>query len=1197
MYVPAIWGDQSDLLGYTLSGGTKTNVPATNTSFGAASRNYDSEWKTDTIEKLRSGFYYLYYGRDKVDSGWPLGKFEPERWFIDKCGSAKNYSGAGIWETQIGGAIVSRMDLSFYGIGSVNTSQRDHNMSVEQPNAVAFGELMATVGTQFRFQQDPNETVYTVTEAKLSGTDYGVIYNYEGQHGSWGYFDEDAGTIKGGGALGGSGVGPPWGSQNIGTNSIAGKAAFFSDLFNPSRELTGGAPYNYRQRITITLNKEIGTEGPMINSRGGFHPIKNHVDKDGNCNIKGGPKRYSSEGPSGGWKAESGTFPEEMGGIPNHEKYFNLSSYWNYTGGGGSAPTGGQSSDGGVGGGDQNGQHFGLHERGLNSTTIEIITPYKGDEGDKLMSNDPAIWETEPMEDVGLDIYYAASPSYPINLDKIKNDEGKPDPTDIDSEGNLTNAHYADYNWRGEEIVSVGAEVKVTANSPLFGAINATSGAYVTGVQGNMIWVDNPLIIDPSNNNTLQNGHILRFFWNGEGHYYGAKVDNQFVEIEVEQGYFYNQFKIKSNSHLGVLRSLSYFNCYSFSNGVESNRIRDDYNAVTIDKGVKASMPLAEGYEQERRASSLIFSGIYNSTSGVNRTNQFIQAEPITKDLNPINGSIQKLFARDTDLVTFCENKVFKILAKKDALFNADGNTNVTSNAAVLGQAIPFTGEYGISTNPESFASQSYRVYFSDRSRGSILRLSRDGLTPISDNGMKDWFKDNLWNANKIIGSYDDRKEQYNVTLETEDQDGNEKAYTLSWVEDKKGWVSFKSFIQQDGLSHKNIYYTFASNKYSEKENPQKDPWGINYGSGINLSEMWQHNLDIRFTRSVTVASSGTINVSVNNSNDNVIVAGMNAVGNGIPIDTIVSEVSCNGGECEMSLSNITWLEEGQVINFSIARNNFYNNQHYSMVKTLFNKDQGNVKRFKTLNYEGSQSKVIPPGYQPDVTNNFTLYNWQGGIYSNDSIQIMRDNYAKEGWYAHSLLTDLQKGSVKEFVNKEHKWFDYIRGKEEAGVGDFLDTGDFSLQGLGVPDDTPPTSGGVGNENLTQPAIASQSSFCNEVNNTTYGGVISGSGPGQLQLSPMVGAIDLPYTFEVKNIDTGVIYQHSHGQNPNPGSANPNAPKTTSYGPYISGTTLVFTGAGVPLPGGNYEWTKTTASGCTETTAITMPEVPVGYFE
>ena len=123
------------------------------------------------------------------------------------------------------------------------------------------------------------------------------------------------------------------------------------------------------------------------------------------------------------------------------------------------------------------------------------------------------------------------------------------------------------------------------------------------------------------------------------------------------------------------------------------------------------------------------------------------------------------------------------------------------------------------------------------------------------------------------------------------------------------------------------------------------------------------------------------------------------------------------------------------------------------MVKTLFNKDQGNVKRFKTLNYEGSQSKVIPPNETPDVNNNYTLYNWQGQPMSTNSMQIIRDNYAKNGWYANSLLTDLQTGSVKEFVDKEHKWFDYIRGKEEAGIGDVLDTGDFSSQGLGIPTD------------------------------------------------------------------------------------------------------------------------------------------------
>ena len=78
---------------------------------------------------------------------------------------------------------------------------------------------------------------------------------------------------------------------------------------------------------------------------------------------------------------------------------------------------------------------------------------------------------------------------------------------------------------------------------------------------------------------------------------------------------------------------------------------------------------------------------------------------------------------------------------------------------------MPFSGEYGISTNPESFASESYRVYFADKVRGAVMRLSKDGLTPISNHGMKDWFKDNLKLSNRIIGSYDDKKEEYNITL------------------------------------------------------------------------------------------------------------------------------------------------------------------------------------------------------------------------------------------------------------------------------------------------------------------------------------------------------------------------------------------------------------------------------------------------
>ena len=222
-----------------------------------------------------------------------------------------------------------------------------------------------------------------------------------------------------------------------------------------------------------------------------------------------------------------------------------------------------------------------------------------------------------------------------------------------------------------------------------------------------------------------------------------------------------------------------------------------------LTKGPKVSTTLSDGYKEEHRKYGLIYSGLYNSTSGVNNLNQFIAAEKITKDINPTYGSIQKLKAgwgQGGDLITLCEDRVLKILANKDALFNADGNTNVTSTNKVLGQAIPYSGEYGISKNPESFASEAYRAYFTDKVRGAVMRLSMDGLTPISTAGMKDWFRDNLKLSNKLIGSYDDRKE-YNITLE----DNNK---TVTYREDVKGWVSFKSFVPENGLSCANEYYT-----------------------------------------------------------------------------------------------------------------------------------------------------------------------------------------------------------------------------------------------------------------------------------------------------------------------------------------------------------------------------------------------------
>ena len=305
---------------------------------------------------------------------------------------------------------------------------------------------------------------------------------------------------------------------------------------------------------------------------------------------------------------------------------------------------------------------------------------------------------------------------------------------------------------------------------------------------------------------------------------------------------------------------LNWFNCYSYGNGVESNRIKDAFNKATIDNGPRVSTTFMGQYEEETKPNGIIFSGIYNGTSSVNNLNQFIMAEGITKDLNPSYGSIQKLFTRNTNVIAFCENKTLKILANKDAIFNADGKTQLTANKAVLGQTVPFAGEFGISKNPESFASYGYRVYYTDKNRNAVMRLSNDGITNISDKGMSTFFKENLSNSENIIGSYNEDKDTYNLTF---------NGKTVSFSESVKGWTSLKSFLPENGFSVSGDYYTiYLGELYQHNQNLLRNFfYGVQYDSSIKLIFNDEPSLIKNFN---TLNYEGTTSRVYSNDDDDV---------------------------------------------------------------------------------------------------------------------------------------------------------------------------------------------------------------------------------------------------------------------------------------------------------------------------------------
>lgn len=285
---------------------------------------------------------------------------------------------------------------------------------------------------------------------------------------------------------------------------------------------------------------------------------------------------------------------------------------------------------------------------------------------------------------------------------------------------------------------------------------------------------------------------------------------------------------------------------------LESTRILDKFNSTQLVKSIRVNTPDIN-YAEEKLGTGLIFSGLYNSRTGVNELNQFSLADGITKNLEPNYGSIQKLFALDTNLIALAEDKVFKILADKDALFNADEGINVTATNLVLGQAMSYQGDFGISTHPESFAFFNNNAYFTDAKRGVVLQLSpaNGQIFPISSIGMANFFRDRLGALNtgaKLIGAYNGYKKQYLISIQGYNQNtasiGSEtipnetSEITLAYSPRAKGWTSRFSFIPESGITLNSKFYTFKNGKvYLHNSNTaaRNNFYGAQYNSEVQV--------------------------------------------------------------------------------------------------------------------------------------------------------------------------------------------------------------------------------------------------------------------------------------------------------------------------------------------------------------------------
>ena len=440
---------------------------------------------------------------------------------------------------------------------------------------------------------------------------------------------------------------------------------------------------------------------------------------------------------------------------------------------------------------------------------------------------------------------------------------------------------------------------------------------------------------------------------------------------------------------------------------VEESRIRGGFNNTSVQLGPRAY--ISEDNDNVKEfTNSIIYSGIFNSKTDVNNTNVFSVAESITKSLDPRYGNIQFIYARDTDLTVFQQNKVNRVLIDKDAIYSAEGTSTITTAQAVIGTVTPYEGDYGISNQPESFARYGFRRYFSDVNRGAIMRLSRDGLTEISQYGMSDYFRDQLLALKNVFKIY---SADINVT------NVQNKIVTL----DDVSGLTLGMQLQFNNSAAQVVYLKnidYITKQITVSENVSDSPTLVTATKQVKDKVLGAWDAyNKQYVLSIQRAATTPTEVGYNTLNFDDSINGW------------VSFFTYKPTEMR-SLKTVFYSFNGIDLyqhNYPTAlRNSFYQTAPTrSKIEFVFNTNPSAKKVFKTINYEGysgwEATSIISDETGPDGSSFYTdtvnpIPSYEEGLYTNYEGYPARAGFdRKENLYVANLINN-SPGNPDEII-------------------------------------------------------------------------------------------------------------------------------------------------------------------------------------
>ena len=199
------------------------------------------------------------------------------------------------------------------------------------------------------------------------------------------------------------------------------------------------------------------------------------------------------------------------------------------------------------------------------------------------------------------------------------------------------------------------------------------------------------------------------------------------------------------------------------------------------------------------------------------------------KDANGALRAIQHMYTDGSKTFIFHENDTGYVESDRAVTTTLDGS-NITIGANTpISDVMYYGAAAGIGRNPESFAANNYRKYFVDITRGQVCRLSQDGITPISEQGMNKYFKKVFREmiespqTSNAFGAYDRRTDEYTLCMQ--------------WNTEVIGTANFPANTSYNTVTKK-LTFTIADTSI----------YNIYVGQFITLSIPRQDNFDGTYT-------------------------------------------------------------------------------------------------------------------------------------------------------------------------------------------------------------------------------------------------------------------------------------------------------------------------------------------------------------